>query len=240
MNSGMYAAISGNLSAMRRLEVLSNNLANANTPAYKADQLNFESVLAGVKSSSESPVFASEQFSTDYSQGSLQKSGNTLDLALDGSGFFVVNTPNGPAYTRQGNFHRGTDGKLLTPEGYEVQGKNGAAITVGGSQIEISGNGTVTNDGAAGGTVNVVDFPKPYALKKIGGGLFVPADPQTAPPPTPSNAEVKQGFLESSNVQVVVEMARMIEASRYFEQCTKLVKSYDDVASKAANDLGRV
>lgn len=223
---------------MRRLDVLSNNLANANTPGFKGDQLDFESVLsASVKSPTDGPVFASEQYTTDYTQGSLQKSGNSFDVALDGSGFFVVSTPDGPAYTRQGNFHRGRDGKLLTADGYEVQGRGGA-VNVAGGRVDISGKGAVTLDGAAAGTLDVVDFPKPYALKKIGNGLYVPATPQTTP--VASNAEVKQGFLESSNVQVVLEMARMIEASRYFEQCSKLIKNYDDVAGKAANDLGRV
>jgi flagellar basal-body rod protein FlgG len=238
MNSGMYAALSGNLSALRRLDVLSNNLANASTPGFKADQIQFESVLAGVKNPSpQDPMLSNERFSTDFSAGALQKSDNTLDVALDGDGFFVVNTPQGPAYTRQGNFHRGTDGKLVNPDGYEVQGQGGA-ISVTGGRIQIGDGGVVTVDGAASGTLAQVDFPKPYALTKLGGGLFVPADPQQAP--AASNAQVKQGFLEGSNVKVVVEMARMIEASRYFESCAKAVKSYDDMANKAANDLGKV
>jgi flagellar basal-body rod protein FlgF len=238
MNSGMYAALSGNLSAMRRLDVLSNNLANASTPGFKADQIHFESVLAGVKiPTAADPLLSNERFSTDYSSGTLQKSDNVLDVALDGDGFFVVNTPQGPAYTRQGNFHRGAGGKLVTTDGYEVQGQSGS-ISVAGGRVEIGDGGVVTLDGVASGTLARVDFPKPYALSKVGGGLFVPADPQQAP--TASSTAVKQGFLESSNVKVVVEMARMIEASRYFESCAKAVKSYDDMAAKAANELGKV
>jgi flagellar basal-body rod protein FlgF len=240
MNSGMYAALSGNLSAMRRLEVISNNLANASTPGFKGDQIQFESVLASVKNpsqASQAPVFSNEQFSTDFSPGTLQKSDNVLDLALEGDGFFVVNTPQGPAYTRQGNFHRGAGGRLVNADGYEVQGKNGA-ISVAGGRVEIGAGGAVTVDGAAAGTLAQVDFPKPYLLTKVGGGLFVPTDPQAAT--NPASAEVKQGYLESSNVKVIVEMARMIEASRYFESCAKAVRSYDDMTSKAANDLGKV
>lgn len=237
MNSGMYAALSGNLSAMRRLDVISNNLANANTPGFKGDQIQFESVLANVKNPTQTPVLSSDRFSTDFSSGTLQKSDNPLDVALDGDGFFVVNTPQGTAYTRQGNFHRGAAGKLVNADGYEVQGKNGA-INVTGGRVEIGNGGVVTVDGTAAGTLAQVDFPKPYALTKAGGGLFVPSDPQAVP--TPSASDVKQGYLESSNVKVVVEMARMIEASRYFESCAKAVKSYDDMAAKAANDLGKV
>jgi len=238
MNSGMYAALSGNLSALRRLDVIANNLANASTPGFKADQIQFESVLAGVKKpSAQDPTLSSERFSTDFSAGALQKSDNPLDVALDGDGFFVVNTPQGPAYTRQGNFHRGATGKLENADGYEVQGQSGS-ISVAGGRIQIGSGGVVTVDGAAAGTLAQVDFPKPYALTKLGGGLFTPSDPQATP--TTSTAAVKQGFLESSNVKAVVEMARMIETSRYFESCAKVVKSYDDMASKAANDLGKV
>jgi flagellar basal-body rod protein FlgF len=239
MNSGMYAALSGNLAALRRLEVISNNLANASTSGFKADQIQFESVLAKVNNPSQSPdtVFSNERFSTDFSPGPLQRSDNVLDVALEGDGFFVVNTPQGPAYTRQGNFHRGTGGKLVTSDGYEVQGRGGA-ISVAGNRIDISAAGVVTVDGVASGTLERVDFPKPYQLSKSGGGLMVPADPQATP--TASSAEVKQGFLEASNVKVVVEMARMIEASRYFETCAKAVRTYDDLTARAANDLGKV
>ena len=238
MNSGMYAALSGNMSAMRRLDVIANNLANANTAGFKADQIQFESVLAGVKSPSpQDPTLSNERFSTDFTPGALQKSDNPLDLALDGNGFFVVNTPQGTAYTRQGNFHRSVAGKLVNADGYEVQGKGGT-ISIPAGQVEIGANGSVTVDGNQAGTLAVVDFPKPYSLTKSGGGLFLPADPQATP--TASSAAVKQGYLEGSNVSVVVEMARMIETSRYFEACSKAVKSYDDMASKAGNDLGKV
>jgi flagellar basal-body rod protein FlgG len=89
------------------------------------------------------------------------------------------------------------------------------------------------------GMLRVVDFPKPYALQKIGGALFVPADPQVAPVPV-ANVKVVQGALEGSNVNTISEMVQMIEASRYFEACTKVIRGFDDMAGKAANDLGRV
>lgn len=238
MNSGMYAALSGNLTALRRLEVVSNNLANASTPGFKADQIQFESLLANAQNpTSQDPALSSERFSTDFAPGALQKSDNVFDVALDGEGFFVVNTPDGLAYTRQGNFHRGAGGKLVTAEGYEVQGQGGA-ITVSGKQVLIDGKGVVNVDGNAVATLSTVDFPKPYQMTKLGAGLFKPADPQAVP--SAANAQVKQGYLEGSNVKVMVEMARMIEANRYFELCTKAVKSYDELATKAVTDLGKI
>ncbi|WP_085814764.1 flagellar basal-body rod protein FlgF [Geoanaerobacter pelophilus] len=237
MNTGMYAAISGNLTAMRSLEVISNNLANAATPGFKADQLRFESVLANQNTGTPDPVFSRETFYTDYSPGTILQTENPMDLALQGDGFFAVNTPQGTAYTRQGNFQRGVGGKLVTSEGYEVLGKNGP-ITVGGNKVSIAPNGAVTADGVAVGSLNIVDFPKPYQFTKLGAGLLVPANPQVQG--TASTAEVKQGYLEGSNVNVVAEMARMIETSRYFETCTKAIKSYDEITTKAANDLGKI
>jgi flagellar basal-body rod protein FlgG len=241
MNSGMYSALSGNLSAMRRLDVLSNNLANSNTPGFKGDQIQFESVLANATkgSATDSPVFGSERFSTDFSQGPLRQSGNPMDMAISGEGFFVVRTPEGLAYTRQGNFRLDAVGKLVTGDGFEVQG-GGAAINVaGGGRIDIDDKGVILVDGNQVGKLDIVDFPKPYALTKVGSALFMPADPAIMPGPTTSS-QVNQGFLEDSNVNVIVEMARLIETSRYFESCQKAVRSYDDIASKAANDLGRL
>lgn len=242
MNSGLYAALSGNLAAMRRLDVISNNLANANTAGFKGDRLQFESVLAANRrqpqtAPNDSPVFSGEQFFTDYSQGPLRQTGNTLDVALDGDGFFVVNTPQGRAYTRQGNFHLDAGGRLVTSDGYEVLG--GGPITINGGRVDIDAKGAVMVDGTPVGTLDIVDFQKPYALQKTGDCLFVPANPQETPTAA-TKTMVKQGILEESNVNVVSEMVRMIETSRYFDSCQKVVRSYDDITAKAANDLGRI
>ncbi|MBJ6724818.1 flagellar basal-body rod protein FlgF [Geomesophilobacter sediminis] len=240
MNSGMYAALSGSISAQKRLEVLTNNLANANTTGFKADRIEFQSLLAqktGATPNSETPVFSTETFSTDFTSGTLQHTENLLDVALQGDGFFVVNTPNGPAYTRQGNFHRAASGRIVNADGYEVQGTGN--LSVNASRIEITGKGEIMADGVQQGTLTVVDFPKPYQMNKVGNGLFAPANAQAAPTAV-TTTEVKQGYLEGSNVQVVREMARMIEASRYFDICTRAVRNYDDISSKAANDLGKI
>lgn len=241
MNSGLYAALSGNLAAMRRLDVISNNLANANTAGFKKDRIAFESLLA--LSAGEAPekaglVQANDIYFTDYSAGPVKQTGNTLDLAIEGDGFFAVNTPQGPAYTRQGNFERNAAGRLVTTEGYEVVG-SGGPITINGSRVEVSARGEVMVDGVQVATLQVVDFPKPYAFQKLGSSLFVPSDPGAAAQPV-RTVSVKQGYLEESNVSVVQEMVQMIEANRYFEACQRVVKSYDDAAGKAANDIGRV
>jgi flagellar basal-body rod protein FlgF len=244
MNSGMYAALSGNVAAMKRMDIISNNLANANTAAFKKDKMNFESMLNGsenqvrvAESTTADPPILKDNVYVDYSQGPVVRTGNTLDIAIDGDGFFVVNTPTGTAYSRQGNFHLSSDGTLVTVDGFPVMGQGGE-IRIKGNNAEISSSGVVTVDGAAVGTLNIVDFPKPYNLKKEGGSLFTPQDPN-ATPQTAKNV-LRQGFLEGSNVQTISEMMLLIETNRYFETCSKVIKGYDDMASKATGELGRL
>ncbi len=244
MNSGMYSALSGNIAAMKRMDIISNNLANANTPGFKKDKMLFEGLLAGnvkppavPQGSTADPILQKENVYIDYSQGPVGQTGNSFDLAIDGDGFFVVETPSGPAYTRQGNFHVSADGTLVTVDGYPVMGQGGA-IRVQGSKVDINAKGEVTVDGNQAGTINIVDFPKPYNLTKAAGALFTPADPQASP--QTASGVVRQGFLEGSNVETISEMVQMIETSRYFDACQRVVRSYDDIAAKATSDLGRI
>lgn len=230
---------------MRRLDVISNNLANVNTPGYKKDKMSFEGLLAGPvnppavpQGTTADPILQKENIYIDYASGPTSQSGNPLDLALDGDGFFAVTTPEGTAYTRQGNFRTSVDGTLVTVDGYPLQGAGGAAIRIQGSHVEIDGKGSVTVDGTVAGTLSVMDFEKPYKLTKIGSALFVPADPQATP--QPGKSQVMQGYLEGSNVESISEMVQLIETNRYFEACSKVIQNFDTIAGKAANDLGRV
>jgi flagellar basal-body rod protein FlgG len=241
----MYSAVSGNLAAMRRLDVISNNLANVNTPGYKKDKMSFEGLLAGninppavPQSMTADPILQKENIFIDYASGPISQSSNPLDLALDGDGFFAVTTPEGTAYTRQGNFRSSADGTLVTVDGYPVQNSSGSPLRVQGGRVEIDAKGSVTVDGAQIGTLSVVDFEKPYALTKTGNALFVPTDPQITP--QPAKSPVLQGYLEGSNVESISEMVQLIETNRFFEACSKVIKGFDDMAAKAANELGKI
>jgi len=243
MNSGMFAALSGGMASIQRMESLTNNLANLNTAGYKKDRIIFETVLASVDPSKltseadQTPVHSGVRFVTDYSAGSVRQTGATLDFALDGDGYFVVNTPQGKAYTRQGNFHLDAAGKLLTTQGSEVLG-NGKAITITGKKVDVSGKGEIFVDGVQVGALDMVEFTKPYTLKKAGDALFT-AEVGVTPQPA-KNTSVRQGSLESSNVNPILELTDLIATTRYYESCLKAVKSYDDMAAKAANDLGKL
>lgn len=245
MNSGMYPAVSGNLAAMRRLDVISNNLANVNTPGYKKDKMSFEGLLAGnvnppavPQSTTADPILQKENIYIDYTSGPTSQSGNPLDLALDGDGFFAVTTPDGTAYTRQGNFRTSADGTLVTADGYPVQGSGGGAISIKGNRVEIDAKGAIMVDGVQAGSIAVLDFEKPYKLTKTGNALFVSSDPQAVP--QSGKAQIQQGHLEGSNVDSISEMVQLIETNRYFEACSKVIKGFDDMAAKAASELGRV
>jgi flagellar basal-body rod protein FlgG len=158
-------------------------------------------------------------------------------MAIDGDGFFAVSTPDGTAYTRQGNFRLSADGTLVTTDGFPVQGQGGP-IRISGSRIEIDSKGVVTADGTQAGTISMVDFPKPYELTKIGSALFVPKNTESTP--QASTGELRQGHLEGSNVETISEMVQMIETSRYFDACQRTILSFNDMTSKAANELGRL
>lgn len=249
MNSGMYAALTGNINAMKRLDVVANNLANTNTAGFKKDRLTFETLLNNANASQQvsgndaTPVFSGDRFFTDYTAGPIQQTGNPLDVAIEGEGFFVVSTPQGEAYTRQGSLRQDPGGRLVTADGYPFSPE--IIIPNRATQITIGSNGSISaimpgeTAPVTVGTLQVVDFPKPYALQKVASTLFVPTDPQAVPQPAP-NITISQGSLEGSNVSAISEMVQMIEANRYFDACAKVVKSFDDLAAKAANEMGKV
>jgi flagellar basal-body rod protein FlgG len=129
------------------------------------------------------------------------------------------------------------DGTLVTTDGFPVQGQAGP-ILISGSRIEIDSKGIVSADGIEAGTISMVDFPKPYALTKTGSALFVPTD--AASIPLAAKGELRQSHLEGSNVETISEMVQMIETSRYFDACQRTILSFNDMTSKAANELGRL
>jgi len=241
MNSGMFASLSGNLKAEKRIDIIGHNLANINTPGYKRDKIGFEAMLAGTtnqvpQNTTADPILQKDQMYIDYSAGLTSPTGNSFDLAIEGDGFFVVESPEGMAYTRQGNFHLNATGELVTVDGYRVQGQGGP-VQIKGSNIEIGNNGEITADGTRVGAISIVDFPQPYALKKIGSALFQPENNQIVS--QNATGQVKQGYIEGSNVEVITEMVLMIQASRDYESYSKVIKGFDDMNAKAV-DLGRI
>lgn len=265
---GVYTALSGAIAQSTKLDTIANNIANVNTPGFKRDQQVFSEYLtANEKEPTTIPipkdVAAIESFYnmqggdksyvheagtyTDFSQGSLKRTGGKLDLAIDGPGFFEVATPSGIRYTRSGNFTLDGNGRLVTKEGYPVlqtaaEGTPEIDRTFqfsGQDPISIADSGQIFQGDELVGQLALVNVANPDSMMKIGNSLYGPRPQfnlQTNPIPTPS---LKQGFLETSNVNVVSEMTDMITTHRVFESTQKAISAYDGMVDKLVNVVGK-
>jgi flagellar basal-body rod protein FlgF len=235
-------AASGMRARMESLDLLANNVANASTGGYKADRefysLYVAPEAAGNDSASTMPVI--EKQWTDFSQGLVQQTGNSLDVALSGKGFFSVQSARGTLYTRNGNFQLAADGKLVTADGYPVRGKGGAALTLNAARpIEISGDGTVTQDGTVIGQLEVADFTSAGALSKQGNNYFRVSDPAAQPLPA-SGFALQQGSLEASNSGTAESAVRLVGILRQFEMLQKAMTLGNDMSKQAIEQVAKV
>jgi len=251
MIKGIYVAGSGMLTQIAKLDTITNNLANVNSTGYKKDiitvgafspryypqssEIQLVSATQRIPRNQVDTLFL--QNLTNYNKGKLKHTGNSLDIALDGDGFLVVNTPNGIRYTRNGNLSYDTQGILVTQDGFPVLGQSGP-IKVSDGELKIDRSGRVYLDGQSIDTLQVVDFQKPYPLSKEGNGLFVLTDP-TVRANQAQNTDVLQGSLESSNVDIITQMAEMIKTMRVYETYQKMVQSFDEAARKTNSELGK-
>jgi flagellar basal-body rod protein FlgF len=236
------AAASGLRSRMESLDMLANNLANADTGGYKTDRefysLYVAPEAAGADSSVSMPVI--ERAWTDFSQGVIRPTGNPLDLALSGKGFFSVDGPAGPLYTRQGAFKLSPAGLLVTTEGYPVRLVGGRQLQASSSApIEIGVDGGVSQQGEALGQLAVMNFADAGTLAKHGSNYYQSADPMASPAPA-SGVEVQQGRLESSNVGTAESAVRLVSVMRQFEMLHKAISIGAEMNKKAVEEVARV
>lgn len=221
---------------MESLELLANNVANAATGGYKADR-EFYNLYAASETDSTMPVI--ERPWIDFSQGLIHTTGNPLDVALSGRGFFAVNGPNGPLYTRNGSFRLAPDGRLTTSEGYAVRGAGGAPIVLQpGRSVDISSDGTVRQEGAEAGRLEVVDFSGPEGIAKHGNNYFRIAD--SAVRPMASGASVGHKQLEASNTGSAESAVRLVSVMRQFEMLQKAVNLGGEMNRAAIEQVAKV
>ena len=257
MSGGIYMAASGALAYEKRLQIISNNLANANTVGFKMDHGQFQSIDAvdlPASLSSPSPELNTSQAQsfwfqfnsyTDFTHGSLKNTGNDFDLALIGDGFFCIQKPDGVHYTRKGDFTLNDEGVLVTRNGFPVAG-DGGEIVVKGSEnprqfkkFAVDEEGNVSVDGKQVGSLRIVNFPEPGKLLKMGDTLFKPAE-NGPPSEEAGDFKVSQGFVELSNVDVVKMMTEMIEVLRGYESYQKVIRTADEASSRSINEVGKV
>jgi len=208
-----------------RLETISNNLANQNTNGFRKDIISFNETL--------SMNYISE---TDFAPGPVRYTGNELDVALEGQGFFKVQTPAGVRFTRDGAFSLNAEGVLVTRTGDAVLGQNGP-INISGSKVAIGNDGQVLVDNQPVDKLMVVDFEQPQFLKKEGGSYYRHELEENGSL-TADKVNVKQNYLESSNVNPTEEMIKMLEAFRAFESAQKAISAIDEITSRLVNDQG--
>jgi flagellar basal-body rod protein FlgF len=226
---------------MESLEMLANNVANASTGGYKSDR-EFYSLYVAPESDSDptSTMPVIERPWTDFSQGLLTSTGNALDLALSGKGFFAVNGPGGTLYTRDGSFRLSKDGQLITAEGYPLRTTDGSALTLPGSgPIQIAADGTVTQGGAVAGQLQIADFSSTAGLVKHGSNYFQTADPSVVPS-APQDTSVAQGQLEASNAGSSESAVRLISVMRQFEMLQKAVSLGAEMNREAVEQVAKV
>jgi flagellar basal-body rod protein FlgF len=253
MENASLVGLSRQMSLQREMEVVANNIANIDTNGFKADFSLFEEYLmTGARDGNfrvaDSPVSFVRDRGTliDLNQGPLQRTGNPLDVAINGDGFLVIQTPQGERYTRNGALEINAQGELVTSEGYQVLGDGGPiAFQNQDTGITINPEGTVSVKDPSNSTVaiirgrlRVVSFAQPQRLQKEGGSTFsTPAD-MPATPSTKSN--VVQGALEKSNVRPIIEMSHMIEVSRSYAMIANLLQAEGDLHKSALQQLSDV
>jgi len=289
MDKGIYTALSGGLAKSRDVELIANNLANANTPGFKRDTGTFNEYLTELRRSDSLDGLQREIQSlsdpdarptgdksfvemdgvyTDFGQGSLQKSGRALDVAIEGKGFFEVLTPAGIRYSRQGNFSIDSEGRLVTASGFPVLRKaaqsevavnqlevDGAppvtgsiperqpsaqqrVIQLGQGPIQITEDGRVLQNGGEVAALSIEEFQASQWLEKMGNSYYRNTHPNNLKN-GPITSKLHQGFIEGSNVNPVTEMTRLIEATRAYESHMQAVKTYQDIDSKSVNDIAK-
>lgn len=273
----LWVPLSGAIAQQRKVETIANNVANANTPGFKKEQIVFKEYLTQFEKGTDQDIdlphkeWKPEDFYrsygaehakvkvdgtfTDFEQGQLTPTGNALDLALHGKGFFEILTPNGVRYTRQGALTINNQGQLVTQSGNPVLSKTDQnpqpvegtqaqlpspqeriiTLPPGRMTINLQGELLVNNQKLT--DLSVVEFEDIQALRKEGNSHFINKSPDNIKQLV--NTTVQQGFVEQSNVNAVQEMSELIKANRQFESIQKVIKVYDTISGKGVNEIGK-
>lgn len=243
MNNASYIALSRQMALYRQMATSANNMANIDTPAFKGEEMMFRQHLTKSLSQDrnlpEKIAFVKDQgVLRDTREGTLSPSGNALDVAISGEGYFVIDTPDGPRYTRNGHFTLDDQGMLITSEGFAVmqQGDLPFFFAPNETEVLVNRDGSVATENGTIGTIRVVHFENEQMLRKAGDSQFdseeIPADVE--------NPTIVQGMMESSNVQGVVEMTRLIDIMRHFDMAQRMIESEHDRQQKTVQTLGQI
>ncbi|GAW92943.1 flagellar hook-basal body protein [Calderihabitans maritimus] len=249
MIRGIYIAASGMAAQEIKHDVISHNLANASTPGYKKDRVVYssfsETLLYHVEANAGkkeikvvgnlSPGALVDQVVTDYQKGIGEETGNPFHLALVGDGFFTVERKGEIRYTRNGTFQLDGEGFLVTPEGFYLLGEKGR-LQVGARDFVVTERGEVMIDGETIDRLRITDFEDYRYLKKVGHTLFIEEPGAIRIKAEP--VQLRQGYLEKANLNLITEMIDMIQALRTYETNQKMIQAHDEALGKAVNEIG--
>ena len=243
MENPLLIGLSRQQALRNQLSVVANNLANMNTNGFKSQRLLFEEYLMPVAEASAfnngdqtySYVLDYAQ-NSDFTTGAISMSGNPLDVAIEGDGFLVVQTPQGERYTRDGALHLDATGQLVTSQGLPVLGEGGPIVFGDDdADLTIAEDGTISTDQGERGRLRLVDFDNPQELVRVGANLFQGDNPLPA-----EQVRVLQGAIEKSNVSGVIEVTRMIEITRNYTSVSKMLSEANELRKTAIERLGTV
>lgn len=247
MDNAVYVGLSRQMLLRRELDIVANNIANADTTAFKVESLmaKAEPKAPAVTQGGPRPVkfVVDAGVARDFGQGALRRTDSPFDVAIEGNAFFTIGGPAGPRYTRDGHFRTDDTGNLVTQAGEPVMGEGGPIIVdPKKGQVTIAPDGTVSQlfEGVTEtiGKISVVRFEDRSALEKDGDNLYRNTS-NLQPQPAPE-VRLRQGMLESSNVRTITQITRMMEVTRAYEQMTNIVQSESDLARRTVERMGRV
>jgi flagellar basal-body rod protein FlgF len=243
MDNAIYVGLSRQMMLRRELDVIANNIANADTSGFKVEDTLTKTEAKAAPRTRQSDAInfvIDDGVARDFGQGDLSQTSSPLDLAIEGQGFFTVNTPAGPRYTRDGRFTLDTTGRLTTQAGAPVAGAGGGEIVVDPllGPVAIAKDGTVSQGINIIGKVEVSRFDDLSSLRKDGDNLFRNVSNQTAQPAP--DARVHQGMLEGSNVKTIEQVTRLIEVNRAYDSISKMMADTSDLSRRSIERIGKL
>ena len=246
MDNTLYVGLSRQIVLKREMDIVANNIANADTTGFKFESLMTKVAPAAPASTSQGPrpvkFVGADGVARNFSQGGLRRTDATLDVAIEGQGFFKVTTKAGDRYTRDGHFRTDDSGRITTQSGAVVADEGGGEITIDPQkpgEISISADGIVSQGAERIGKVGVFKFDSLSALEKSGDNLYQNASNQQAATAGP-DVKVRQGMLENSNVNPIVQITKMIEVNRAYEQVSQMISAESDLSRNSVARLGRL
>lgn len=243
MDNTMYVALSRQMTLRREMDIIANNIANSDTTGFKVEMAMVKTDPADRARMVDGPkslkFVIDDGVIRDFSQGALRRTGATFDLAIEGQGFFKVQSDGGERYTRDGRFTLGADGRLTTQAGDPVLGDGGEiVVNPEDGEVAISADGVVSQKGEQIGKIDVFAFDDLSSLAKDGDNLL--RNTSNVEPQVSTSANVRQGMLEGSNVNPIMQITRMIEVSRAYESMARTIEGSSELSRRSVERLGRV